>query len=342
MTYDEFVKLLKKDLGSTYLFTGVEEYLKDECVELTKKKYIDESLESLNYIRLNGKTSTFDELINSCETLPFMSRKKLVVLEDISSFFTNESNNTEEVYDYLENLGDHVCLILFDSNNELKKTTKVYRRYKKANLVVQFDKLKGNALNRRIEKEVNKYDLGISTSNINYLTNKSSYFSKTTDSTFYDLENEIRKIVGYAKGKEVTKEEIDIVMLKSLDNNIFDLLSSINKGDVDSSLSVFNEIYILNEPIPKILFMIIRQIRLMLSYRVYREKNYREDAIQANLKIKSYEFSKISAQARMYSTAELEKIYNLLLAVDKKFKSSASDQKIDMEILITRLCKKVI
>lgn len=342
MTYDEFVKLLKKDLGSTYLFTGVEEYLKDECVELTKKKYIDESLESLNYIRLNGKTSTFDELINSCETLPFMSRKKLVVLEDISSFFTNESNNTEEVYDYLENLGDHVCLILFDSNNELKKTTKVYRRYKKANLVVQFDKLKGNALNRRIEKEVNKYDLGISSSNINYLTNKSSYFSKTTDSTFYDLENEIRKIVGYAKGKEVTKEEIDIVMLKSLDNNIFDLLSSINKGDVDSSLSVFNEIYILNEPIPKILFMIIRQIRLMLSYRVYREKNYREDAIQANLKIKSYEFSKISAQARMYSTAELEKIYNLLLAVDKKFKSSASDQKIDMEILITRLCKKVI
>ncbi|NLL81527.1 MAG: DNA polymerase III subunit delta [Tissierellia bacterium] len=342
MKYDEFIKLLSKDIGTSYLFTGVEEYLKDECLQLLKENYIDKSLESLNFMTLDGKISTFDDLINSCETLPFLSPKKVVVVKDISLFFDKEENNSKEVYDYLDNLGDHVCLILFDGNNQLKKTLKIYRYYKKLKAVVEFDKLRDNSLNKWVEKEINKYGLNISFSNINYLVRNSSYFNRNANYTLYDLENEIRKVASFTRGREVTKEDIDTVMIESIDNNIFDLLSSVNSGDIDRALSVFNEIYISNEPIPKILFMIIRQIRLMLSYRIYRESNYMDTSIKDSLNIKDYEFSKISAQAKMYATSDLEKIYNLLLAVDKKFKTSDSDHKIDMEILITRLCKKLI
>ena len=342
MKYNEFVKLLKNDIGCTYLFTGAEEYLKEECLRLVKKRYIDKSLESLNYMTLDSRISTFDDLVNSCETLPFMSSKKVVVLTDISQFFDKEENNTQEVYNYLDNLGEHVCLILFDENNELKKTLKIYRYYKKLDRVVEFDKLRDSSINKWVEKEIIKYDKNISFANINYLIKHSSYYNKSVNTTLYDLENEIRKIVSFTKDKEISKEDIDTVMLKYIDNNIFDLLSSVNRGDIDSALSAFNEIYISNEPIPKILFMIIRQIRLMLSYRIYKEYNYLDNSIKSNLNIKDYEFSKISTQAKSYETRELEKIYNLLLSVDKKFKTSASNQKIDMEILITRLCKKIV
>ncbi|WFA09528.1 DNA polymerase III subunit delta [Tissierella sp. Yu-01] len=343
MTNKEFMSLMKKgDIDSTYLFIGVEDYLKDECIDLIKGKYIDSSLETLNFVVLDGKISTTDDLINSCETLPFMSPKKIVVLKDISQFFDKEENNSKEMYDYLGNLGDHLCLILLDENNELKKTSKVYKYYKKINKVVEFDKLKGKDLSQWVEKIVKGNNLRISNSNINYLIQNSPYFSKNITTTLYDLENELRKIISYAKDDEITKEDIDIVMVKTIDNNIFDLLSSINKGDVDNALSIFNEIYFSNEPIPKILFMISRQIRLMLSYNIYRERGYTEGESMEKMQIKSYEYSKISAQAKMYSTNELEKYLNLLLSVDKKFKSSASDQRIDMEVLIIRLSKKII
>lgn len=343
LTNKEFISLLKKDdIDSAYLFIGVEDYLKDECIDLIKKKYIDSSLETLNFVVLDGKISTADDLINSCETLPFMSPKKIVVLKDISQFFDREENNSKEMYDYLGNLGNHLCLILVDENNELKKTSKVYKYYKKTNKVVEFDKLKGKDLSLWVEKTVKGNNLRISYSNINYLIQNSSYFSKNITTTLYDLENELRKIISYVKDDEITKEDIDIVMVKTLDNNIFDLLSSINKGDVDNALSIFNDIYLSNEPIPKILFMISRQVRLMLSYNIYREKGYTEGEIMDKLQIKSYEYSKISAQAKMYSTNELEKYLNLLLSIDKKFKTSASDQRIDMEVLIIRLSKKII
>jgi DNA polymerase-3 subunit delta len=343
LIYKEFLKLLKKDdIDSTYLLIGDEDYLKDECVGVIKKKYVDESLETLNYTVLDGKISTFDDLINSCETLPFMSPKKVVVLKSISQFFDKEENNSKDVYNYLENLGTHLCLILFDENNELKKTSKIYKYYKKINSVVEFDKLKGKDLAQWVERIAKVNNTNISYSNINYLIEHSSYLSKNVHTTLYDLENELKKILSYVKDGEITKEDIDIVMVKTLDNNIFDLLSSINKGDVDSALKIFNEIYLSNEPIPKILFMFTRQIRLMLSYNLYREKGYTEGEIVEKLGIKSYEYSKISAQAKMYPIKELEDYLNLILSIDRKFKTTSSDQKIEMEILIIKLTKKLL
>lgn len=343
MNYSEFLKILKNDnADSTYLFLGEEDYLINECIEIVKKKYIEESLEALNYSILDGKNSAIDDLINTCETLPFMSPKKIVLLKEVAQFFDkDDSNALKDIYNYLDNLGDHVCLILVDNSNELKKTTKVYKYYNKNNKVVDFTKLKGKDLSLWIEKILKKYNAKMSFSNINYFIQHSSYLSRNVNSTLYDLENELKKVMSYSRDMEITKEDIDFVMVKSLDNNIFDLLASINRGDVDSSLSIFNQIYLSNEPIPKILFMISRQIRLMLGYNIYREKGYIDGEIIDKLQIKSYEYSKISAQAKSYSIKTLEGYLNLLLTVDKKLKTSSSDEKIEMEILIINLSKKI-
>lgn len=304
-----------------------------------KKRYVEESLETLNFIVLDGKTSTIDDLVNTCETLPFMSSKKIVVVKEISQFFDKE--DSEELYNYLDNLGSHLCLILVDNTKELKKTTKGYKYYNKNNKVVEFVKIKGKDIIQWVEEVLTRYSIKMSISNINYFIQHSSYLSRNINLNLYDLENELKKVISYAKNSEVTKDDIDFVMVKTLDNNIFDLLTGINKGDVDSSLAIFNEIYLLNEPIPKILFMISRQIRLMLGYHIYKSKGYADGEIIDKLQLKSFEFSKISSQSKMYSIKELEGYLNMLLLVDKKIKTSSVDERIEMEILIINLSKKI-
>ncbi|HAE91727.1 MAG TPA: DNA polymerase III subunit delta, partial [Tissierella sp.] len=85
MNYSEFMKSINKEsLLSVYLFVGAEEYLMNEAIESLKERYIDESLEALNYMIIDGKEMKFDNILNACETLPFMSSKKLVVIKDIS------------------------------------------------------------------------------------------------------------------------------------------------------------------------------------------------------------------------------------------------------------------
>lgn len=340
MNYSDFIKQIKnREMNSSYVFIGEEDYLKDECVQMIRKEFLTESMEVLNYSVLDGKMITIEDLINTCETLPFMSEKRVVVLKEVSAFFDREIKD-DKIYDYLEDLGHHLLLIMLDDSNELKKNTKIYKYYSKNNKVVEFTKLKGKDLNTWVEESIRSRDKHISTASINYFIQSSTYLSKNIASTLYDLENEIVKLVNYAKDSEINNKDIDNVMVKTIDNNIFDLLTAINKGDVERSISIFNDIYILNEPVLKILFMITRQIRLMLQYRFYREKGYAEGEIMDNLSIKPYEYGKISSQARTYDDEQLKHFMNLILSVDKRLKTTSADEKIQMEVLLVNLCRK--
>ncbi|TJX14747.1 DNA polymerase III subunit delta [Tissierella creatinini] len=341
MNYDDFTDILNRgNLSSTYLLMGDEDYLMNECIELVKKKYVSQGMEALNYSILDGKNISFDVLMNSCETLPFMASKKIVVLRDMSSFFSDGDAN-DGIYDYLDNLGNHLMLLFVDSTNDLKKTTKIYKYYNKLNKVVDFTKLKGKPLNTWVEKTAKKHKVKISSSNVNYFIQNSTYLSRNVVSTLYDLENEFIKIVSYCKNGEIQKEDIDLVMIKSLDNNIFDLLASVNRGDVDSSIAIFDNIYHSNEPVHKILFMLTRQIRLMLGYNIYRSKGYADGEIIDKLQIKPYEYQKISAQARNQSILEQKGYLDTLLQVDKKLKTSPTDERTEVEILLVKLCKRI-
>ena len=56
MNYSDFTKLIKADnLMPAYLFIGAEEYLMNEAIEKVKSKFIEPSLESLNYSIVEGK-----------------------------------------------------------------------------------------------------------------------------------------------------------------------------------------------------------------------------------------------------------------------------------------------
>ncbi len=338
MNYSDFLKLIKDDnLMPAYLFLGVEEYLMNEGVEKLKSKYIEPSLESLNYSIIEGKESNIDTLINACETLPFMSSKKIVILKDISGLLEKESKESEEeLYKYLDDLGSYLILIIIGT--DLKKTSKMYKFFNKSNNVVEFVNLKGKDLNSWIEQILKKNNKSMNFSNLNFFTQQTTYSSRNSELTLYDLENELLKLVNYTQEYEITKEDINKVLIKSIDTNIFDLLSAINRGDSHNALVIFNDMYMQNEPIQKILVMITRQIRLMLGYKLYRNKGYGEGETQDKLGIKSFEYSKVSSQSRAFTIIQLQETLDKILILDKQLKTISVDEKILMEMLIIEIC----
>src|SRR5699024_9064829 len=113
--------------------------------------------DAINFSVIEGRVSDINDLINNCETLPFMSSKRIVLLKDVSQFIEKEGASSKtDIFDYLDNLGEHLCLILVDNTNELKKTTKLYKYYKNKDKVVEFTKLKGKELTQWIEGILNK------------------------------------------------------------------------------------------------------------------------------------------------------------------------------------------
>lgn len=342
MNYNEFIRNIEKDnILYSYLFIGDEEYLMNVALEELKNKYIEDSFENLNYVYLDGKYTLLQDLINACETLPFMSSKKIVVLKDTSAFLENIKDNTEKkFYEYMEDLGDYLILIFVDSTLAIKKTTRFYKFFNKKNMAVEFTKLTDVDLRNWSNTILKKYNKKISPADISYFIENTSYRSKNLNLSLYDLENELLKLINYSSNEYIKKEDIDKILIKSIDTNIFELLDSINKFDADTSIKVFNNMYLNNEPIPRIFFMIIRQIRLLLSYKLYNDKGYTGKLIQDKLGIKDYEFKKIMSQASNFKTSQLERIMEYLLEMDLRLKTVSSQDKLEMEILLVKLCQR--
>ncbi|GFN34724.1 DNA polymerase III subunit delta [Tepidimicrobium xylanilyticum] len=354
MNYKEFIDKAKKhELKSVYLFYGEEEYLIDYTVLTLKNIYIDSSLEALNYVILDGKSLKFDSILNACETLPFMSEKKIVVIKDFPLF--SNKREKEEISEefklppsknplikYFGELPDYLCLIFVEKDESINKSNALYKSIINSGELVEFAKLKGNDLNDWVEKSFKKYNKKISKSSINYFVQQSSYLDSNYNRTLYDLENEIIKISNYlSNGEEVTNDIIDLLMSKPLEMNVFNLLNSISQKNGEKAIRLFNEMYRSNEPVLFILHMIVRQLRNMLNYKVLRLKGYSEGDVFSKMNLKQYEYRKVANQSSNFTIPQLERAMFYCLEADKIIKSSSIDDRLALEILITNLCFKI-
>lgn len=342
MTYIEFQKnLSKKNIDKAYLFTGEEQYLMEKIIANIKKEYVASSFEELNYVEIEGNTVGLDDLINSCETLPFMAEKKIVILKDVQVFLENRADKFFlDLFKYLENLGDHIILVFLDGKNQVKKNTKTYKFFRKENKAINFEKLSDRDLSSWIERVLKEKNKKISKSDLNYFIERSSYKSRNIKVNLYDLENELLKIISYTRNENISREDIDKVIINNIESNIFSLLNSIGMRNMEKALKAFENLYIDDEPIQKIFFMINRQIRLIYMYKLYSKKGYDDYKIQEKIKVKPYEFKNIKNHSMNFNISDLDYIYINLYEMDIRLKTKGIDGKIELELLLAKICIK--
>ena len=354
LNYKEFIKKVKdKDLEPVYLFYGDEYYLMDYTLKAIKDTFIDEAFEALNYVVMNGSEVGFEKILNACETLPFMSDKRIVIVKNLPLFQSKKEASSQGEWNlppsknpltkYIESLEDYMCLIFLERQKSINKSNALYKAINKVGDVVEFTKLKGRDLDNWVKGKFKQYNKSISIPAINYFIQQSSYLDPNRSKTLYDLENEIIKISNYmTNSQEVTKEIIDLLMAQPLEMNIFNLLNNISQKNGENAIRLFNEMFMSNEPVLRILHMIVRQIRNMLHYKMLREKGYSKGEAFSKMGISKYEYEKVSSQSNNFTISQLERAMLYCLEADKTIKSSSADyHRLAMEILISNLCYQI-
>lgn len=337
MKYNEFQSLIENgNINPIYIFTGDETYLLDKAVEYLVGFFMTPEGRTINLENLDGKTAGLDDLKASCETLPFMSERRVTILRGAEALLDRDSAS-DEVLNYIKSLGDHQLLLVNDRDGKVKKNSKLYRYLNKSGSAVVFEKLRGKELTDWIQGKLSQRGKTMTYADLNYFIQQSSYNSRNITTTLYDLDNEIKKLCDFSSGKNIDRNTLDQVLIRPLDKNVFDFLGAVGKNDTDRAMEVFNEIYLMNEPVPRILFMISRQFRLLLGYVTYREKGYGSGEIQEKLKVKPYEFGKIAAQGNGMDQNRLREILEDILQTDRNLKTISSDQRLEMEMLIVKL-----
>lgn len=340
------VDTLKEDIKNNrirnlYLFYGPEEYLKKYYLESIEKSILTEDLRALNKVVLEGKID-IRKIIDNCETLPVFSERKLVIVKYSGLFKTkgktgNESKGkgkgqNDELLSYLENIPETTCLIFYEE--EIDKRMKAVDTIKKNGLMVEFALQKPVELVKWVTKVFKSHKKDID-------ANTAAYLVDNSEQGMTDILNEINKLVLYLGDRtSVTIGDIEKVCTKSVKSRIFDLTDAISEKNASKALKLLDEMVVLREPMPKILFMIARQFRMILEMKLLAAEGIKQDQAAGKMGITPYAAGKILKQTGGFTIDSLKEAVAECLKLDIAIKTGKIEDRIAAELLIAKFALK--
>lgn len=325
-------KVKKNTFDNCYVFCGVDEALIKENIRLIVDKALENPFKDLNYVQFDGLNVDVEHVINTCETIPFMSDKKVVLI--YRAVFLGEGEDKEynkkfeRISKYIENPASHCILILYYVfENEREKPSNKIKKLEKKACVVRFDKLKGAALEKKVKalfeargKSIGKIEL--------------RFFCDGLDNNMNIIQNEIEKLCAYTYGRDITKEDILKLLPPKTDNDIFHLVDSVSQKKIEKALDILNELIFKGEKIAYILYMIERQFNILLQIKFGLEEGKDKDSLSKELSLNPFICEKMIAQSKKFTMKGLKNAIELCLNAEEILKSSSVNGKTEMELLI--------
>ena len=328
--YDDLFNDIKQEkFYNIYLFYGKENYLKENIIKKMTYKLIDPSCKSLNFKTFYGETVLINEMVNEIETLPFISKYKLIILKEAERM---NKIKKEQLINYLNQL---------NSTNDFSKLIIIYKVDKpaqniieiinKLGVIVNFDTVDKHKINIWITSKFKNTNKHISPDALYYL-------KSMTNSNLYTLFNEIEKIDIYTKNKKViNKEDIAGAIGGSEALNIFKVLDFIGEKDMKNALNGITKLNNSNLHHLSILAMIHRQIKLIFQTKLLGEEGADFKKIKEKLKLPHFIIEKIIRQSKKYTFKELCKAYELLNKADLELKDSYKNPPLILEELVMNI-----
>ncbi len=214
-------------LKPVHLFLGEETFLIEE--KLTRAREMMGEGSSINIASYHGQDiHHMDEIIELCNTLPFFSERRLIIIRNVNKLQANEQ---EQILAYIRNPSDSTMLILtIEGVKEEKKFTKMLPQ---GIYITRCDPLKGQDLIAWIIKKAASYEKKI---------DKDAAFllADTTAGNVWFMASEIEKLSLYiGERPSITMTDVEFLVMKSLEPPIFAFLDSLfdRKKDVPGKLA---------------------------------------------------------------------------------------------------------
>ncbi|MDD3223835.1 MAG: DNA polymerase III subunit delta [Clostridium sp.] len=330
-------KIKKNNIDNFYILCGFNEDLMRENINKIIHKSISSDFLDLNYVRYDGNTVKYDDIYNACETLPFMSEKKVVEVyrtDFLKDKSTNANKYGNEIVSKIQasdfKVPDHCILIMYYvfNNNREKVSLKVKKLNKKCS-VVEFTKLKGMVLQKKVKELFAKRGKEIDRALL-------SFFCSKVENNIDIIKSEVDKLCDYTGEKPIEKQDIIDLSTSKNDDDIFNLVDCLSQKKTEMALNILDELMFRGEKATVILSMIERQYGILLNLKIGMSKGENKDELSRSLRLHPYVCEKMMIQSKKYSIKQIIRAEELCLSTEKSLKSQGSDNKIKMELLLIR------
>ena len=328
-------KIRKEKLAPCYLVLGTEKFLQDQVrTEILKKIKIDGE-DDLNFLSFDMENSSIDEVIAEAETLPLFGDQRLVFVEN-PYFLTGEKGtngidqNTDLLVNYLKEPLETTVLVIFAPYEKLDERKKVTKQLKKTAITIDVKQLD--------EKAVRQYLLNtLENSEIKMDRQAIDLFLRLTDLDLSKMMRELQKILLYGQEQEViTVKEIEQLVPKTLEHNLFDMTQYILSGRTEQALRLFQDLVTQGEETIKINAILLSQIRLFLQTKFLVKIGYQQANIAETLKIHPYRVKLAMQEVRKFDEQTLRRLFDELVEMDYEIKSGKIEKELSFQLFVLR------
>jgi len=327
-------EIKKNSIANGYVFCGLDEELIKSSIDPIIKKVLDKDFLDLNFIKIDGLTSTFDEIENACETLPFFGDKKVVLVYRAN--FLKDKPDKEgaktytEILKYIKDLPQHTILImyyLFNDKRDTPKKNKKLSTLDKYVKVVHCDKLKKDKYYKKIEDIFKENGRTIGKVQL-------KYFADKVQNNFDIIKREIDKLDCYALGRELTKEDIDKLIPNKSEDDIFDLVEYISLRKVEKAIDLLDELLFKADQHMLIISSIENHFKRLYEIKIYLLKGKKLEFFISKYRLPQFVCEKLMNQASKFSLKQLNQLIKVCVNTEIKLKSSTTDKQMEMELML--------
>jgi DNA polymerase-3 subunit delta len=344
------------ETGWLYILHGDDELgTSEELARLRQRLGKDSAMADLNTNVLAGAQLTMGELRHACDTVPFLSDRRLVIVRGLLARLAPARRSRDQepaeqedpawkrafVADLLAYLPQlpHTARLVFVESELLDASHKIlrfarergteHRAYVKAYQVPKDGDLPGN-----VHKRVRDRKGTISTEAAKLLADLIG-----PDLRLLDLE--IEKLLAYADGRQVTAQDVELLVSQAREAVIFELTDCMSRHETATALRLLHRLLEEQEEPPYLLSMLSRQIRILMQVGQLRSERLSRDDITRRLGLHPFVVEKALAQAGSFSMAQLEAAHSRLVETDWAIKTGEIEPPLALDLLVVALSQQL-
>jgi DNA polymerase-3 subunit delta len=324
-------------------------------VEETTNSLIDQRLEGREHewslerfnaqemLKPSGDSAknSVDDFLISCETLPMLSDRKVIQLDNFElikkAVKKNDSSSASRLFEAVENIINNPpdsLWFIFTSPvmRELDLSKPLFRNIKQSGRIQKFVAYDNSSPFNWVVQRGEKKGLPLSADAARLMIN-------IVGNDLTDLDHELEKLSLYLSGAPITEELIKEHIRGHKHFSVFRMTEALSRKELLPALEILDQqLQAAPREHVRLFALIIMQFRRLLIIHSMLSQFYKEAEILAKISLPPFLGKQVLGQARNFSSLEMQNIYAELAKLDLRVKFKSSLAPLLLQDLFQRIC----
>ena len=318
---------------------GQFEWLKKEI-----SKNIGYDPSDLNYSYFDMKEASYVDVELDLVSLPFFADEKIVILDHLLDLTTTKKRyltdeELKQFESYLESPSESTRLVIF-SEGKLDSKRRLVKLLKRDAQIIEAASPKEQDLKRYFSSQAQEMGLQFVGDALDQLLLKSGY-------DFGELQKNLTFLQAYKEDGQISLEDIEEAVPKTLQDNIFDLTQMILQRRIDQARALVKDLRLQGEDEIKLIAILLSQFRMFSQVKIFSEEGQSESQIVTSLselsgrKINPYQVKFALRDSRRISLAFLKQAMMILIETDYAIKNGSYDKDYLFDLALLKVANAV-